>query len=278
MNYRHAYHAGNFADVVKHLALLAVLLHLRKKASPFAVIDSHAGRGLYDLRSEAALRTGEAEAGIGRLLQQSAGLPPLLEYYLGVVRAAGEGRYPGSPWIATHLLRDNDRLIAIEKHPEEFAALADVLSAFAHTRAVAGDGYARLPGLLPPRERRGAILIDPPFEKDDEFARAAQTFAHCYSRFATGIYLLWFPLKAPTQAESFTAEILNCGVRKALRLDVEVADAGDGEKNRLRKAGLVVVNPPFAFDEQIREVGAAMADRLGPGTQVSLMWLAGDGL
>ncbi|MBN9568010.1 MAG: 23S rRNA (adenine(2030)-N(6))-methyltransferase RlmJ [Alphaproteobacteria bacterium] len=278
MNYRHAYHAGNFADVVKHLALLAVLLHLRKKASPFAVIDSHAGRGLYDLRGEAALRTGEAAAGIGRLLQQPAGLPPLLEYYLDVVRAAGDGRYPGSPWLAAHLLRDSDRLIAIEKHPEELAALADVLSVCAHTRAVAGDGYARLPGLLPPRERRGTILIDPPFEKDDEFARAAQTFAHCYSRFATGIYLLWFPLKTSAQAESFMAEILNCGVRKALRLDIEVAGAGDGEKSRLRKAGLVIVNPPFGFDAQMQEAGAALADRLGPDARLSLVWLAGEGL
>ena len=150
MNYRHAYHAGNFADVVKHLALVAALLHLRKKESPFAVIDSHAGRGLYDLGGDAAARTGEAERGIGRLLQPDvigSALPEALHRYLAIVQGASARFYPGSPLIATMLLRPQDRLIAIEKQPEEAAALKSALATFRMkgVKSECADGYGRLP-------------------------------------------------------------------------------------------------------------------------------------
>src|SRR5471032_2506823 len=152
MNYRHAFHAGNFADVVKHLALVSILLHLRKKESAFAVIDTHAGRGLYDLRSEAAECTGEAAKGIGRvagLMESGANLPAVLQHYLEIVKQAGVAIYPGSPIIAASLLRPQDRLVAIEKHEEDAAALKVALATF-HNRALrreCADGYARLNGL-----------------------------------------------------------------------------------------------------------------------------------
>src|SRR5258706_11879769 len=158
MNYRHAFHAGNFADVVKHIALVAILLHLRRKDAAFAVIDTHAGRGLYDLSAEAAERTGEAQKGIGRILampQSGTACPDMLARYIEIVKAAGEGFYPGSPLIAAHLLRPQDRLLAIEKQAEDAGALAQTLAPFGNLGAECADGYAGLKSLLPPAERRG---------------------------------------------------------------------------------------------------------------------------
>lgn len=268
MNYRHAFHAGNFADVVKHLALVAVLTHLRKKPAPFAVIDTHAGRGLYALEGEEARRGGEAALGIARIADIMDG-PETLRLYLAVVRGLGAARYPGSPLIAARLLRDKDRLVAIEKHPEEFEALRAVLAPFDRARAVEGDGYARLAALLPPPERRGLVLIDPPFEAADEFAQEARAAALALKRFATGIVLAWFPIKSPTAAAAFCGEVLAAGTRKALRIDVAV----DAEDGRLSAAGLVVVNPPYGFAGDMRAALGPIAPRLGASFEVN--WLAG---
>ena len=168
MNYRHGYHAGNFADVVKHVALVAILLHLRKKDTGFSVIDSHAGRGVYDLAGEQAARTGEAEAGVARLADLPGEMPEALAAYLSLVKDGNT--YPGSPLIAAKLLRPQDRLTAIEKHPEEFAALKETLALYRNALCENADGYARALKLLPPPSRRGLVLIDPPFESPDEFS------------------------------------------------------------------------------------------------------------
>ena len=160
MNYRHSYHAGNFADVVKHMAEVAILLHLAKKDAPFAVIDSHAGRGSYDLASQEALKTGEAASGIQALEGLSGS--PLLDRYLALARESGA--YPGSPLIAARMLRPQDRLVAVEKHPEEAEALEQALAPWRKARVEEGDGYTRLAALLPPPERRGLVLIDPPLK------------------------------------------------------------------------------------------------------------------
>src|SRR5688572_20822476 len=180
MNYRHGYHAGNFADVVKHLALITILQHLKKKDAAFAVIDSHAGRGLYDLAGEQAGKTNEARGGIARLQGLTGGLTAALETYLALVKESGAAHYPGSPLLAAKLLRPQDRLTAIEKHPEEFAALKDFLSPFRNAAVEQGDGYARTEKLLPPPSRRGLILIDPPFEAADEFQALAQTLSAAF--------------------------------------------------------------------------------------------------
>jgi 23S rRNA (adenine2030-N6)-methyltransferase len=259
VNYRHAYHAGNFADVVKHLALVAVLDHLKRKDKSFAVIDTHAGRGLYDLQSDEAAKTREADAGIHRL----AGLEsetPLLAEYLKQARAFGPERYPGSPLIAAQMLRAQDRLVAIEKHEEEARALTRVLAPFPRARVAQGDGYERLIALLPPSERRGVVLIDPPFEATDESEQAARAFAKAYRRFATGIYLLWFPIKSASAADAFCAEVLAAAATKALRIDIDVGGSHDGG---LRDAGLLVVNPPFGLDDALRKAMAVIAPLLG---------------
>jgi 23S rRNA (adenine2030-N6)-methyltransferase len=263
MNYRHAFHAGNFADVVKHIALVAALLHLRRKETPFAVIDTHAGRGLYDLGGEQATRTREAESGIARLKEvDETRASPALRAYLEIVAGAGSGRYPGSPLIAASLLRAQDRLVAIEMHAEENAALKSVLHPFRNARAILADGYQRLPALLPPPERRGVVLIDPPYETEDEFAAAARAVAGALKRFATGIYLVWFPIKSPAEASAFCGEVLTAGATSAVRLDMTIPVEKHERKERLASAGLLVVNPPFGFDAEMAAALDAISPRL----------------
>lgn len=275
MNYRHAYHAGNFADVMKHTALVAVLLHLRKKEAPFAVIDTHAGRGLYDLSGTEAGKTGEASGGIARLGEAPAG-NEVLRTYLDIARGFGPGTYPGSPLFAMRLLRPQDRLVAIEKHPEECDALTATLKPFRKARAVCADGYERLAALLPPHERRGAILIDPPFEAADEFAQMAEALGNAIGRFANGIYLLWFPIKTKNDADALSGEVLARGVTKLLRVQLDVGASAEG---RLSQTGLLIANPPYGFDLQMREALAALAAPLGRESPArwSVEWLAGEG-
>lgn len=273
MNYRHAFHAGNFADVVKHLALTAVLLHLRKKDSAFTVIDSHAGRGRYDLAGTEAQRTNESASGIARLaaLKDSGGA---LGEYLAL--ASDPASYPGSPLIAASLLRQQDRLVAIEKHPEEAEQLKAALIRAPRAQVEVADGYRRLGAHLPPKERRGVVLIDPPFEAEDEFAAMARAFADAHRRFATGIYLLWFPIKSAAEANAFAGEVLGAGVKKALRIDIaiDVQPAPDG-KSRLAAAGLIVVNPPFGFADEMRAALGQVAPPLG--ARCTVTELAGEG-
>jgi 23S rRNA (adenine2030-N6)-methyltransferase len=272
MNYRHAFHAGNFADVVKHLALVAIMTHLKKKAAPFAVIDTHAGRGLYDLAGDEARRSGEAAWGIDRIRDLTEG-PPSLRLYLDIVRNCGAGGYPGSPLIAAKLLRPEDRLVAIEKHPEDAKSLQAALHPFRRARVVEADGYARLPSLLPPPERRGLVLIDPPYEAPDEFTLAARAVSDILRRFATGIALVWFPVKSAAAANAFSGEVLAAGPPKLLRLDIDVGiDAG-----KMGAAGLLVVNPPFGFSDEMQAALAILAPLLGRQgpARTRLDWLAG---
>ena len=269
MNYRHAFHAGNFADVAKHLALVAILRHLCKKDAPFAVIDTHAGCGAYNLGGTEARKTGEAERGIKRLTDSGKG-QETLSAYLELVRAGGNAAYPGSPLIAAKLLRPQDRLVAIEKHPEDAAALTALLKPFAKVRVEAADGYARLLALMPPPERRGAILIDPPYEAEDEFRLAAQAFAGAYRRFAAGIYALWFPVKSRAEADSFCGEVLASGAGKVLRFEIGLRAP---EKDKLAAAGLLIVNPPYQFEEEMGRALTHVLPRLE--SEARFDWLAG---
>ena len=264
MNYRHSYHAGNFADVVKHLAEIAILIHLAKKETPFAVIDSHAGRGSYDLNSEEALKTGEAASGIQTLDGLSGS--PLLDRYLTL---AGGRTYPGSPLIAAKMLRPQDRLVAVEKHSEEAEALKKALSPWRKARVEEGDGYARLASLLPPAERRGLVLIDPPFEAPDEFESLGQAVRGALRRFATGIYLIWYPIKSDAAARAFEGEVL-MDARKMLKIEAAI----DAPEGKLARAGILVINPPFGFASAMEEALAKVATRLKAKTR--LEWLAGE--
>jgi len=269
VNYRHAFHAGNFADVVKHVALVSILLHLRKKDKPFRVIDTHAGRGLYDLESEAAVRTGEASGGIAQLGDISTG-PAALATYLDIVRNAGAARYPGSPLIAAQLLREGDKLVAIERHPDDEQALALSLARFKNVKCFCADGYQRLAALLPPPERRGLVLIDPPYEDADEFVRLADALAAARKRFATGIYLVWYPIKSVAASDALSGEVLADGSEDVLRITVDVGRANRDDKERLSAAGLLVVNPPYGFAEEMQAVTEILGPRLGRHTPAKI--------
>jgi 23S rRNA (adenine2030-N6)-methyltransferase len=244
---------------------VAILLHLAKKDTPFAVIDSHAGRGSYDLSGEEARKTGEAAGGIEKLRGLSA--DGALGRYLELTH--DNAAYPGSPLIAVKLLRPQDRLVAVEKHAEEFTALKQALHPWRKARVEAGDGYDRLRALLPPPERRGLVLIDPPFEAEDEFAAMAEALRGALQRFANGIYLVWFPVKSESEVRRFLGEVLALGVVKALRIDIAI-DAAEG---KLARAALLTINPPFGFAEEMQE----SLDRVTPmlAGRSSLEWLIG---
>src|ERR1700730_13182717 len=213
MNYRHAFHAGGFADVIKHVVLVRILTYLQDKPAAFRVIDTHAGAGLYDLTGEEARRGGEWLTGIARLMQArfSEAALPLLAPYLDIVRAfntkAELKAYPGSPLIARALLRPQDRLTACEVEPKARKHLIDALRRDSQARVVDLDGWTALPAFVPPNERRGLVLIDPPFEAKDEFERLADGFAAAFAKWPTGVYLLWYPAKSRRASDDLARRV-----------------------------------------------------------------------
>jgi 23S rRNA (adenine2030-N6)-methyltransferase len=273
MNYRHGYHAGNFADVLKHVALCELLRLLTAKDKKLFVLDTHAGAGGYDLAGDLARRTGESDGGIRSLAAAPrAGMPAAVARYLAAVAAydrrfgtAGEAprRYPGSPRLVRAALRPGDRFVACELHPAEALALK---REFAGDRAIEvrqADGYKALKALMPPVERRGLVLIDPPFEALDEFERVSRALRHATRRFATGCYALWYPIKDKATA-SFVEAL--AGLQPlCLTLDL-----GSGEAGKLSACGLAVINPPWRFDEAMRQALPWIAARLGPGVSAAV--------
>lgn len=269
MNYRHAYHAGNFADVLKHLVLALVIEHLKQKDSPFRVIDTHAGVGLYDLSGTEAQKTGEWHNGIGRILSHPwpGDVAPLLAPYLEAVRAVnpdGDLRYyPGSPSIARYLLRDSDVLIANELHKEDHAALSALFARDPQAKILSLDGWTALKSLLPPKERRGLVLVDPPFEQADELERLISGLKDALKRFATGVYILWFPIKSVRPIDRFYAGISALGPLKLALIELYIRAPNDPE--RLNGTGLLIVNPPYLLPEQMRALLPALVPSLADG-------------
>lgn len=274
MNYRHAFHAGNFADVIKHIVLVRMLTYLQEKQTPFRVIDTHAGAGLYDLTSSEAQRGGEWLTGIARLMQArlSDKALPLIGPYLDIVRAfnpRGELKtYPGSPLIARALLRPQDRLTACELEPGARKQLIDALRRDAQARVVDLAGWMALPAFVPPNERRGLVLIDPPFEAKDEFERLASAFVEAYAKWPTGAYLLWYPVKSRRATDDLarsvaTATASSRPAGKCLRLEFSVAppeaDAG------LVSTGLLIVNPPWTLANELKIILPELEKPLGQG-------------
>jgi 23S rRNA (adenine2030-N6)-methyltransferase len=269
MNYRHAFHAGNFADVVKHAVLAMLIERLKAKDTAFRVIDTHAGIGLYDLTASEATRTGEWHEGIGRLWGKA--LPPhlatLMAPYLEAV-AAANGRnppaalthYPGSPWIARHLFRHQDRLTAIELHPEDAKRLAEQFEGDVQARAIALDGWLALGAFVPPKERRGIVLIDPPFEERDDFDRMLARFTEAYRKWPTGMYCLWYPVKDLVAVDRFRLGLAKSGIRRLLRAELTVRERD--APGTFNGTGLVICNPPWQFAEALRTLLAGLAPLL----------------
>jgi 23S rRNA (adenine2030-N6)-methyltransferase len=280
MNYRHAFHAGNFADVLKHATLARILVHLGEKAAAYRVIDTHAGAGLYDLAADAASRTGEWKGGIGRLSEATlpTDIAALVAPYLSAVAAANSAetllRYPGSPLIALSLMRPQDRLVACELEPRAAAALAANLRRDARARAVAIDGWTALNAYVPPKERRGLVLIDPPYEHKDEFSRLADALVLAHRKWATGVFLLWYPIKDRAGPDLLAATLRRSAIPKILRAELEWPPADLA--GRLGGSGLVVVNPPWRLPDELAQLLPAFRTVLGPasGGRANVDWLA----
>ncbi len=267
MNYRHAFHAGGFADVFKHVVLCRILHHLHGKPTAFRVIDTHAGAGLYDLSSAEARRGGEWHNGIEKLV--GASLTPkcaaLLEPYLACIATlnkSGDLRvYPGSPALIRAWLRPQDRLLAYELEPQTAATLARHFRGDRRIKVSPVDGWQALTAHLPPPERRGAVLIDPAFEEEKDFRRLAETLAAAHRKWATGVYLLWYPIKDRVEPDALAERLRRSGIANILRAELVVSPSRG--RGRLIGSGLVVVNPPWRLEEELTLLLPVLAKILG---------------
>lgn len=284
MNYQHAFHAGNFADVHKHVVLTLILEHLRGKPSAFRVIDSHAGAGRYDLRGAQATRSGEWQHGVARVVRaadalREAGAWGLLKTYLDAVaalNAPGELRfYPGSPLIAKARLRAQDRLIACELEPRAAASLKAVIGSDRRVKVLALDGWTAIKANVPPKERRGLVLIDPPFEDAEDFMKLSGALAEAHRKWPTGIYLLWYPIKERDAPDALARRLRRLAVPRILRCEIALgpprADAG------LVGSGLLIVNPPYTLERDLKVLLAVLIRVLSPRAAQRLDWLVGEG-
>ncbi len=281
MNYRHIYHAGNFADVLKHAVLARLVRYLQNKDKAFRVLDTHAGIGLYDLTSEEAQKTGEWQTGIGKLMEADLPAPiaELLEPYLAAVKElnpeGGVKFYPGSPKLARILFRPQDRLSAMELHPDDSRALARLFEGDYQVRVTELDGWLSLGAHLPPKEKRGLILVDPPFELENEYQRLADGLNKAYRRFSTGTYCLWYPLKKGAPIKDFYERLQSFDIPKMLCAELSVkSDRLDG----LSGSGLIIVNPPYTLKEELHTLLPYLKTTLAQDRFASqrAFWLRGE--
>lgn len=280
MNYRHSFHAGNFADVFKHAIVIALLESLKAKQTPFCYFDTHAGSGRYDLHSDEARKTREYESGVMRLLDATR-LPAALHIYLNLVRAlnpAGGAKdlaaYPGSPLIAASLMREQDRAILCEMQPDEAKTLKSLFAGDARMSVHHRDGYAALAALVPPKEKRGLALIDPPFEaQEDEFRSIESAIETAHARWRNGIYAIWYPIKLRQQVLPFKRWFERKKIPNVLNAQLLLHP--DNSALRLNGCGMVIVNPPWKFDQQLTEVLNVLREHLVQGRfgQHEVEWL-----
>ena len=283
MNYRHIYHAGNFADVFKHLIIARIIEYLKKKDHAFRVIDTHAGTGIYDLSSDEAQKTGEWIDGIGRILSKPIDrqIEPLVNPWLDVVFALNGSkekltRYPGSPVLIRKLLRKQDRLTAIELHEADYKKLAVNFTGDYQARIIHLDGYLALGAHVPPKEKRGLILVDPPFEKTDEFERLVEGLIKAYKRFPGGIYALWYPVKHYNELNWFMNELKGTGIAKILRLELRIKQRS--QTPGLDGCGMIIVNPPYVLPKEMKQLKAFLLDRLAQDDHAQIIeeWINGE--
>jgi len=284
MNYRHAFHAGNFADVFKHVILAGLLQALKNKPAPFCYVDTHAGAGSYDLRGSEAARTREYADGIARLAGVAAPSGSALQTYVDLLSSMNDGAaldalhtYPGSPLIAARLMRAGDRALLCEVQHDEAAALAALFARDARVGVHERDGYAALAALLPPKERRGLVLIDPPFEaQDGEFRAIESALTAAWKRWPTGAYAIWYPIKQRESIRPFQRWFTAHAPGRTLA--AELMRERDDSPLRLNGCGMVIVNPPWRFDHELERVLPLLRSQLAPGPDSGyrLSWLAGE--
>ncbi|MBP7064647.1 23S rRNA (adenine(2030)-N(6))-methyltransferase RlmJ [Ferrovibrio sp.] len=281
MNYRHAYHVGNHGDVLKHVVLLHLLEALRAKPAPFHLLDSHAGIGLYDLAADATQRGGEYRLGIGAVLADPQAATALPLYWAALKQlnpalelgGAGLRHYPGSPWLMQQALREADRLALVELHPEDNETLRINIGGDARIGIHRRDAYEALRGLLPPTPRRGLALIDPAYEQRDEFERIGRALLAAHRRWPVGQIALWYPIKDAGSVDAWAKALARDGLPPSLRVEllIRAATAPD----RLNGSGLLLLNPPWRLDQQLKGPLAYLLTRLGrePGAATRLEWL-----
>lgn len=283
MNYRHAYHAGNFADVVKHVILSRIVEYLKRKDQAFRVIDTHAGIGFYDLRGTEAGKTSEWTGGISRVFDavEKGEIPAaaieLLQPYLDVVRAVNNVKelrhYPGSPLLTRHLLRKQDRLSALELHPQDAKKLAKLFDGDYQARVIELDGWLSLGAHMPPKEKRGLVLVDPPFEIEGEFDRLVDGLVKAYKRFPSGTYALWYPVKDRKETERFSKRLRETEIPKIMR--IELAIRAPSLEPRLDGTGMIVVNPPYTLESEMQTLLPCLTKLLSEekGSNFSIQWI-----
>lgn len=265
LSYRHSFHAGNHADVLKHTVQSLILSALKEKEKPFLYLDTHAGAGRYQLSGEHAERTGEYLEGIARIWQQP-DTPELLQPYLDAIRALNPNGtlryYPGSPLIARHLLREEDKLQLTELHSSDFPLLRNEFMKDSRARVERSDGYQQLKAKLPPPSRRGLILIDPPYELKSDYQAVIQGIQEGYKRFNTGIFALWYPVVLRQQIKRMRHDLEATGIRRILQ--IELAVRPDSDQRGMTASGMIVINPPWKLEQQMRELLPWLHKKLVP--------------
>ncbi|MCX2721665.1 23S rRNA (adenine(2030)-N(6))-methyltransferase RlmJ [Roseibium salinum] len=282
MNYRHAYHAGNIGDVLKHVVLTRLIAYFQRKDKAFRILDTHAGTGRYDLTSEETRKTGEWQLGVGKVLASD--IPPpvaeLLEPWLAVVRRMNPGGelkcYPGSPCVARSLMRKSDRLTLTELHPADFKTLSELFAGDHQVKAIHLDGWLAMGSFLPPKEKRGLVLIDPAYEATDEFEKMTNAVVKGWKKWSGGSYALWYPMKDAWSIRRMHAAFKEAGLRDVLTLELNVGRSGPD--TRMLGSGMTLINPPFTLADEMRVVLPWLCNVLhqGPGASWDVQQLIGE--
>lgn len=264
-SYRHSFHAGNHADVLKHIVLIAIIRSLQQKEKGFLYIDTHAGVGHYQLSSYESNKTAEYLEGIARLWENT-DLPPLIADYIDQIRAInrnGQLRYyAGSPLLAANLLRPQDNGLFTELHPSDFPLLRNNFKQYKQIRCQRDDGYQQLKAELPPATRRGLVLMDPPYELKEDYQRVVESLLEGYKRFATGTYAIWYPVVLRQHIKKMLKSIESSGIRKVLQ--IELAIRPDSDQRGMTASGMIVVNPPWTLEQEVRDVLPYLTEKLVP--------------
>ncbi|ENM5935048.1 23S rRNA (adenine(2030)-N(6))-methyltransferase RlmJ [Vibrio mimicus] len=267
LSYRHSFHAGNHADVLKHIVQSLILNSLQQKEKPFVYHDTHSGVGRYDLTHEWSEKTGEYKQGIARVWQQDK-IPAELDSYLDAIRQLNQGEtlryYPGSPRVARAHLREQDRMVLTELHPSDYPLLEQEFHRDRQVSIYKEDGFARLKASLPPQERRGLVLIDPPYELAKEYRDVVQAIAQSYKRWATGIYAIWYPVVNRCDIDDMLEGLQGLGIRKILQIELGVSP--DTNERGMTASGMIVVNPPWTLENQMQSILPFLKQAIAPAT------------
>lgn len=267
LSYRHSFHAGNHADVLKHIVQSLILNSLQQKEKPFVYHDTHSGVGRYDLTHEWSEKTGEYKQGIARVWQQD-NIPAELDSYLDAIRQLNQGEtlryYPGSPRVARAHLREQDRMVLTELHPSDYPLLEQEFHRDRQVSIYKEDGFARLKASLPPQERRGLVLIDPPYELTKEYRDVVQAIAQSYKRWATGIYAIWYPVVNRCDIDDMLEGLQGLGIRKILQIELGVSP--DTNERGMTASGMIVVNPPWTLESQMQTILPFLKQAIAPAT------------